>query len=86
MKPNNNTLLTVYNGLIGFCATFFGYYLIDIHKIVKETHDASIAHGGKILQHENEIAVLQKSQHENEISITQLEATLPERIKVKPKQ
>jgi len=78
MEKITNTLLNVYKSILIGLIGIVGFFIMDIHRMVKESHDLLIVHDQKIQQLEFSCAEIKEQNKGFELLFRKLLATLPE--------
>ncbi len=86
MEKITNTLLNVYKSILVGLIGIVGFFIVDIHRMVKDSHDLLIVHDQKIQQLEFNWSEIKEQNKGFELVIRKLLATLPNNdFDVKPK-
>jgi len=86
MEKITNTLLNVYKSILVGLIGIVGFFIVDIHRMVKDSHDLLIVHDQKIQQLEFHYAEIKEQNSGFELLFRKLLATLPENnYDVRPK-
>lgn len=81
-----NTLLNIYKSILVGLIGIVGFFIMDIHRMVKESHDMLIVHEQKIEMMGVSISELKDQNKGFELLFRKLLATLPNNdFDVKPK-
>lgn len=86
MEKITNTLLNVYKSILVGLIGIVGFFIVDIHRMVKDSHDLLIVHDQKIQQLEFNCAEIKEQNKGFELLFRKLLATLPNNdFDVRPK-
>jgi len=78
MEKVTNTLLNIYKSILVGLIGIVGFFIVDIHRMVKDNHDLLIVHDQKIQQLEFSCAEIKEQNKGFELLFRKLLATLPE--------
>lgn len=77
MDRITSTLLNAYKSILVGLVAVVGFFIVDIHRMVKESHDLLIVHDQKIQHLEFSCSEIKEKNNEFQILFNRLLATLP---------